>query len=210
MIKVMIVDDHELFSEGLSRVLDHSSDIEVVVVASNGAEALQLLQENEIDVVVLDIEMPGRSGIDVLKDIRKVWPAVKVLILSMHSVEQYAVRAIRAGASGYLSKEKSPFELTSAIRKISEGGMYIDSQVAAELALVVGQKQTDSPHSQLSDREMEVMLMLARGRTVKEVAEDLSLSANTVSTYRARILSKMMLRNNAEIAYYAAKEGLIE
>ena len=210
MINVMVVDDHTILRKGILEILSHAPDIGNVSEATTGFEAISLLRQHEVDVVVLDIEMPGRSGIEVLKDIRAAMPGVKVLMLSMHPVEQYAVRSIRAGASGYLTKERSPYELISAIREVARGGMYIDAQVAAELALVVGGGQKDTPHELLSDREMEVMLLLAHGRTAAEIAESLHLSVNTVSTYRARILTKMKLRNNAEIAYYAVKSGLTD
>ncbi len=210
MINVMIVDDHTILRKGIGEILSHAPDVKVVAEAATGFEAISLLRQHDVNVVVLDIEMPGRSGIEVLKDIRVAAPSVKILMLSMHPVEQYAVRSIRSGASGYLTKERSPYELISAIREVAQGGMYIDAQVAAELALVVGGAQKDASHEQLSDREMEVMLLLARGNTAAEIAEDLNLSVNTISTYRARILTKMKLRNNAEIAYYAVKSGLTD
>ncbi len=210
MINVLIADDHTILRKGLCEVLEQENDISVVGEASDGAEALSRLKELQVDVVVLDIEMPGRNGLDVLKDIRRLWPEVKVLVLSMHPVGQFAVRAIKGGASGYLTKERSPYELIGAIRKVAGGGMYLDAELAEKLALEVGGGPVAALHERLSDRELQVMLLLARGRTVGEIADELALSINTVSTYRARILSKMMLRNNAELAYYAVKEGLIE
>jgi DNA-binding NarL/FixJ family response regulator len=210
MIRVLIADDHTILRKGLCEVLEQTNDISVTGEAADGAEAIEMLREQEIDVVVLDIEMPGRGGLEVLKDIHRLWPKIKVLILSMHPVEQFAVRAIKAGASGYLTKERSPYELIGAIRKVASGGMYLDAELAEQLALEVGGAPVEAPHERLSDRELQVMLLLAKGKTVGEVAEELSLSINTVSTYRARILSKMMLRNNAEIAYYAVKEGLVD
>jgi DNA-binding NarL/FixJ family response regulator len=210
MIKVLIADDHTILRKGLCEVLEQTNDISVTGEAADGTETLELLRQQEIDVVVLDIEMPGRGGLEVLKDIHRLWPKTKVLILSMHPVEQFAVRSIKAGASGYLTKERSPYELIGAIRKVASGGMYLDAELAEQLALEVGGVPAEAPHERLSDRELQVMLLLAKGKTVGEVAEELSLSINTVSTYRARILSKMMLRNNAEIAYYAVKEGLVD
>jgi DNA-binding NarL/FixJ family response regulator len=210
MIKVLIADDHTILRKGLCEVLEQTNDITVTGEAADGTETIELLRKHEIDVVVLDIEMPGRGGLEVLKDIHRLWPKIKVLILSMHPVEQFAVRAIKAGASGYLTKERSPYELIGAIRKVASGGMYLDAELAEQLALEVGGAPVEVPHERLSDRELQVMLLLAKGKTVGEVAEELSLSINTVSTYRARILSKMMLRNNAEIAYYAVKEGLVD
>ena len=210
MIRVLIADDHTILRKGLCEVLEQENDITIVGEAADGAETLSRLREVEVDVVVLDIEMPGRNGLEVLKDIRRLWPEVKVLMLSMHPVGQFAVRAIKGGASGYLTKERSPYELIGAIRKVAAGGRYLDAELAEKLAMEVGSVQVVSPHERLSDRELQVMLLLAKGRTVGEIANELALSINTVSTYRTRILNKMMLRNNAEIAYYAVKEGLVD
>lgn len=210
MIRVLIADDHTMFRVGLAQLLARTDDIEVVGEANDGPECLAVLHSTLADVVVLDIGMPGRGGLDVLKDIRRLHPEVGVLMLSMHPIEQYAVRAIRAGASGYITKERTPYELVGAIRRISSGARYVSAELAEQLAAELGEPPAEAPHLRLSDRELQVMLLLARGRTVSEVAQELTLSVNTVSTYRARVLSKMMLRNNAEIAYYAVKEHLID
>lgn len=210
MIDVLIADDHTIFRKGLSEVLQRDEDIVVAGEASDGAETLELLRTRPFDVVVLDIQMPGRGGLEVLKDISRMYPDIGVLILSMHPVEQYAIRAIRAGALGYLTKERTPYELRDAIREVAAGRRYVDDALAQQLAEEVGDGRYGAPHTRLSDRELRVMLMLARGKTVREIADELCLSVNTVSTYRARILSKMHLRNSAEIAYYAVKEGLVE
>ncbi len=210
MIQVLIADDHTIFRKGLQELLAQTPDLEVAAEACDGAMVLEILAAHEVDVVVLDLAMPGRGGLDVLKDIRARFPHVKVLILSMHPVEQYAVRTIKAGASGYLTKERTPYELIGAIRKVASGGHYVNAELAERLAAELGGGPVEAPHERLSDRELQVMVLLARGRTVSEIAEEVALSVNTVSTYRARILSKTMLRNNAEIAYYALKEGLID
>lgn len=210
MISVLVTDDHTIFRRGLSEILDQTPDISVEGEAQNGAEALEILRNRRFDVIVLDIQMPGRGGIEILKDIRRLNPEVGVLMLSMHPVDQFAVRAIKAGALGYLTKERTPYELIDAIRTVAAGRRYIDDTLAQELAEEVGEGGGDRPHDRLSDRELRVMLLLARGSTVREIAENLCLSVNTISTYRARILSKMKLRNSAELAYYAVKEGLLE
>lgn len=209
MISVLIADDHTMFRKGLREVLARATDIEVGAEASDGREALEKLRAQSFDVVLLDIQMAGRGGLDTLDEIRRAFPETGVLMLSMHPVEQYGVRAIKRGALGYLTKERTPYELIDAIRVVASGRRYVDSALAQQLAEEIGGQGQTTPHERLSDRELRVMLMLAKGKTVREIAEDLCLSANTVSTYRARILSKMMLRNNAELAYYAVKEGLV-
>lgn len=209
MISVLIVDDHTMFRKGLMEVLSSAPDIEVRGEASDGRAALEKLRATPIDVVLLDIQMTGRGGLDTLDEIRHLYPETAVLMLSMHPVEQYGVRAIKRGALGYLTKERTPYELIDAIRVVASGQRYVDSELAQQLAEEIGGGGTERPHERLSDRELCVMLLLAQGRTVREVADELCLSANTVSTYRARILAKMMLRNNAELAYYAVREGLI-
>ena len=210
MITVLLTDDHTIFRRGLSEILDQTPDITVGGEAQDGAEALELLREGTFDVILLDIQMPGRGGLEILKEITRLHPEVGVLMLSMHPVDQYAVRAIKAGALGYLTKERTPYELINAIRTVAAGRRYIDDTLAQQLAEEVGEGGGDRPHDRLSDRELRVMLLLARGTTVREIAEDLCLSVNTISTYRARILSKMKLRNSAELAYYAIKQGLLE
>jgi DNA-binding NarL/FixJ family response regulator len=162
------------------------------------------------DVVLLDIGMPGRSGLDVLKQLRAEHPSLSVLILTMYPEEQYAVRALRAGAAGYLTKDSGPEELVSAVRKVASGGRYVTMRAAESLAFEVQGRLRQSPHEALSDRELQVLCMIARGRTVNEIAGELTLSPKTVSTYRSRVLAKLNLRNNSEIAYYAVKEELVD
>ncbi len=210
MITVLVTDDHTIFRRGLSEILEQTPDISVGGEAQDGAAALVLLRDRHFDVILLDIQMPGRGGLEILKEIGRLHPDVAVLMLSMHPVDQYAVRAIKAGALGYLTKERTPYELIDAIRTVAAGKRYIDDTLAQQLAEEIGEGGSGLPHDRLSDRELRVMLLLARGTTVREIAENLCLSVNTISTYRARILSKMKLRNSAELAYYAVKQGLLE
>lgn len=210
MITVLLTDDHTIFRRGLSEILEQTPDISVGGEAQDGAAALELLREKPFDVILLDIQMPGRGGLEILKEVGRLHPDVGVLMLSMHPVDQYAVRAIKAGALGYLTKERTPYELIDAIRTVAAGKRYIDDTLAQQLAEEVGEGSGGRPHDRLSDRELRVMLLLAKGTTVKEIADDLCLSVNTISTYRARVLSKMKLRNSAELAYYAVKRGLLE
>ena len=210
MLKILIADDHAIVRQGLKQIVAETTDMIVAGEASNGLELLNKIKEDDYDVVVLDITMPGRNGMDVLRQLRSERPRLPVLILSVHSEEQYALRALRAGASGYLTKESAPDELVVAVRKVSLGGKYISSSLAEKLAfeLEVGREQ--APHETLSDREYQVMCLIASGRTVTEIAQLLSLSEKTISTYRARILEKMRMKNNAELTYYVIKNQLID
>jgi len=209
MLKILIADDHAIVRQGLKQIVTETADMIVAGEASNGQELLNKIQENDYDVVVLDITMPGRDGIDVLKQLRSERPELPILMLSIHPEEQYALRALKAGASGYLTKESAPDELVVAIRKVSRGGKYISSSLAEKLAfeLEVGHEQ--APHETLSDREYHVMCLIASGKTVMEIAQELSLSEKTISTYRSRILEKMKMKNNAELTYYAIKNQLV-
>src|SRR5262245_44253886 len=191
VIKVLIVDDHAVVRQGLKQIITVVPDMMVVAEATDGLEALEKAQSEECDVLVLDISLPGRSGLDILKDVRLVRPKLPVLVLSMHAEEQFAVRLLRAGASGYLNKESAPDELVKAIYKVVEGGKYVSPALAERLAYEIEGEADKLPHETLSDREFQVMCLLAGGKTVKEIAEGLSLSAKTVSTYRTRILTKM-------------------
>ncbi len=209
-LRILLADDHTMFREGLKKVLSSSSGFVVSGEAGNAPEALDRIRKSEFDVVVLDISMPGGDGIDVLKEIRRVKPHLPVLILSMYPEDQYSYRAIKAGASGYLTKDKATSELIDAIRQIAAGRKYISSAVAEQLAVDI-QKGGDRPlHKSLSDREYQVMCLIATGKTVKDIAFDLSLSVSTISTVRMRILKKLGKKTNAEIAYYAVKHGLVE
>ena len=210
MIKVLIADDHPIVRQGLRQVLSDISDMEVAGEAVNAQETLDQVRAGGWDVLVLDITMPDRSGFDILKELKHEQPDLPVLILSIHAEEQFAVRVLKAGASGYLTKENAPGELVKAIRKVVSGGKYISRGLAETLAFNLDVASDRPPHEALSDREFQVMQMMAGGKTLTEIAAELSLSAKTVSTYRARLLEKMDLKTNAEIIRYAIEHGLIE
>jgi DNA-binding NarL/FixJ family response regulator len=210
MIKVLIADDHPVVRRGLREIVKEAFHVAVADEASNGQEVLERVAKNDYDVVLLDISMPGRSGLDVLKELKGQKPKLSVLVLSIHPEEQYAVRVLKAGASGYLTKESAQDELISAIQKVSTGRKYISPSLAERLALDLEMGAEKPPHESLSDREYQVMCMIASGKTVKEIAEELFLSVKTVSTYRARLLDKMRMKNNAELTYYAIKHRLID
>jgi DNA-binding NarL/FixJ family response regulator len=209
MIKILIVDDHEIIRKGLRQILADTSDMQVVDEAGNGQEALNKICKNDYDMVLLDISMPGRCGMDLLKDIKSQKPKLSVLMLTMHPEEEYAVRALRAGASGYLTKESASEELISAIRIISRGGKHISMSLAEKIACHMKADDDMPPHESLSDREYEVLCLIASGKPVKNISEELTLSPKTISTYRSRILQKMNLSNNAEITHYAFKNQLV-
>ena len=210
MTKILIADDHTIFREGLKRILSESPDIVVADEARNGTEALRKVLNNDFDLVLLDISMPGISGLDVLKQIKNEKPKLPVLILSVYPEEQYAVRVLRAGAAGYLTKESALDELISAIRRIAQGRKYITSSLAERLATAVESDTDRPPHETLSDREYQVLLLIASGKAVKQIAEELYLSEKTVSTYRSRILEKMNMKTNAELTHYTIKHHLLD
>ena len=209
MIKILIADDHAIVRGGLKQILSETSDMVVVGEAADGQEVLEKVRKYDLDLVLLDIAMPGRGGLDTLGRLKHEKPELPVLVLSMYPEEQYAIRAFKAGVSGYLTKESAPEELISAIRKVTQGGKHVSSSLAEKLASNL-EKDTEKPlHEKLSDREYEVMIMIASGKTVKEIADKLSLSVKTISTNRVRALNKMGMKNNAEITYYAIKQGLV-
>ena len=210
MMNVLIVDDHAIVRKGLKQILVETSSTFHVDEASSGQEALDMILQQSYDTVVLDITMPGRNGLEVLKDIKTQIPGLQVLVLSMHPEDQYALRVMKAGASGYLMKESAPDELVKAIRKVADGGKYITSTLAEKLADFFGSDRVEKIHERLSDREFEVLTLIASGKTVKQIAENLCLSVKTVSTYRSRILEKMMMKTNAEVTHYAIKNGLVD
>ena len=210
MIRVLIADDHAVVRQGLKQILADMHEMVVTDEATNGQEVLDKVRAETWDVVVLDISMPDRSGLDVLKELRAERPALAVLVLSMYSEDQYAMRVLTAGASGYLTKDSAPDELVKAIRKVVSGGRYVSPFLAEKLAFEIGDDSSKLPHETLSDREFQVLRLLAAGKSVKEIAAELSLSVKTVSTYRARMLEKMKLGTNAELIHYAIQERLID
>jgi DNA-binding NarL/FixJ family response regulator len=210
IIKVFIADDHAIVREGLKQILAETRDIVVAGEAENGLDAIKLFRKSGCHVMLLDISLPDRSGIDVLKQLKKEKPELAVLMLSMHREDQYAIRSLKAGAAGYLTKQSAPRELVTAIRQVGAGLKYISPALAQELANHVGEDHEAPPHDALSDREYQTLTMIASGMTVSAIARELSLSVKTVSEYRARLLVKMNLKNSAELTHYAIKNQLIE
>lgn len=209
-IRVFIADDHAIVRAGLKQILADSPDMTVAGEAENGLDAIKLFRKTKCHVMLLDISMPDKSGIDVLKQVKKENPGLAVLMLSMHREDQYAIRSLKAGASGYLTKQSAPKELVTAIRQVAAGQKYVSAALAQELAGLVGEDHTVPLHDTLSDREYQTLMMIASGKTVSVIAEELSLSVKTVSEYRARLLVKMKLKNSAELTHYAIKNHLVE
>ena len=210
MIKILIADDHAIVREGLKQILAETVDMVVGGEATNGQEVLEHVRREDWDLVLLDLAMPGKDGLETLKELKFEKPKLPVLVLSIYPEEQYAVRLLKAGAAGYLTKESAPEELIAAIRKVSQKGKYISSSLAEKLAFYLEAGSEKPLHEMLSDREYKVMLMIASGKTVKEIADEMFLSIKTVSTYRVRALNKMGMKNNAEFTYYALKHGLVD
>ena len=208
MIRVLVADDHTIVREGLKQILAKSGDLVVAGEAANGNDVLRMVREQEWDVLVTDMSMPGRNGLELIKLVKAARPKLPVLVLSMYGEEQFAVRAIRAGASGYLNKESASDQLVAAIRKIASAGMYVSGAVAEALLRNVRDGERKAPHEQLSDRELQVLQLIAAGRSVTQIAETLNLSPKTVSTHKARILEKMHMTNQAELIRYAIEHGL--
>jgi two-component system, NarL family, invasion response regulator UvrY len=209
-IRVFIADDHAIVREGLKQILAESPDIIVAGEAENGVDAIKLFRKSKCHVMLLDISMPDRSGIEVLKQVKKEHPELAVLMLSMHREDQYAIRSLKAGAAGYLTKQSAPRELVTAIRQVAAGQKYVSAALAQELAASVADDHETALHDTLSDREYQTLTMLASGKTVSAIAKELSLSVKTISEYRARLLVKMKLKNSAELTHYAIKNQLIE
>jgi DNA-binding NarL/FixJ family response regulator len=206
-MRVLIADDHAIVRKGLRQIAEESGKISVDE-AANGQEALDKLRQDRWDALVLDISMPGRHGLDVLQAVRDLQPQLPVLILSMHPEEQYAMRVLKAGASGYMNKDTAPGELVQAIQKIVNGGKYISATLAEKLAYEISGDSDKLPHEKLSDREYRVLVMIGAGKSVSQIAEELSLSVKTVSTYRSRLLEKMNLNNNADLIRYVIDHNL--
>jgi two-component system invasion response regulator UvrY len=210
VLRILIADDHPVFRRGLMQIIEEVPDLQVTAEAADGAQALLKVRAGDYDVVLLDITMPVKNGIDTLCQLKHERPALPVLVLSMHPEEQYAVRALRAGAAGYLTKESAPEELVAAIRKVCAGGKYVSASLAEHLASIVLREGEPRPHDTLSQREYQVMCLIASGNTVSGIAGELALSVKTVSTYRARILEKLQMKNNAELMRYATQNHLVE
>ncbi len=210
MIKILIADDHAIVREGLKQIVAEQKDMHVTGEAANSTELFQLLQKGNWDVVVLDINMPGKSGLEALKEMKTRYTDIPVLVLSIYSEDQYGIRALKAGAAGYLKKVSAPEELVQAIRKIVAGGRYISESLAEKLASVLGHDQHILPHEKLSDREYHVLCQIATGKSAETIASELFISVHTVYSYRNRILEKMKLKSNVELTHYAIQNNLIE
>ena len=210
MIKILIADDHAIVREGLKQIVAEEKDMLVAGEAGNANEMFELLKKDDFTIIILDISMPGRSGLEALKFLKKNYPEVPTLILSMFSEEQYGLRALKAGAAGYLKKVSAPTELVSAIRKIVSGVKYINQSLAEKLADEYDSDRKERMHDKLSNREYQIMCLIASGKSTEEIALDLSISINTVYTYRNRILEKMHLKSNVELTQYALQNKLIE
>ena len=208
MIEILIVDDHPVFRQGLVQILNEESDLEVVSEAGSVNELFQVINKKPIDLVVLDITMPDGNGLEALKRLKKLRPTLPVLVLSVHSEEEYAVRVLKTGGSGYITKDSAPEQLVNAVRKAVSGGKYVSPKIAEKLAFII-EDDDKLPHEKLSNREYQVMCLIASGKTVGEISKKINLSVKTVSTYRSRILNKMNLNTNAEITYYAIKNKLV-
>jgi len=210
VIKILIADDHAVVRRGLKQILAEEPNMAVFGEACNAQEVLKNVREQNWDIVILDITMPDRSGLEVLKELKNIRPKLPVLILSIHPEEQYAVRVLKAGAAGYMTKESAPEELVKAVRKVIRGSKYISPSLAEKLAFDLETDSEKPLHETLSDREYQVMCMIASGKTVKEIAKELYLSVKTISTHRARILEKMKMKTNAELTHYAIKNRLVD
>jgi len=210
MVRIVLCDDHAIVREGLKQILGAQPDFSIVGEASDGHEAMQRVRELEFDVLLLDMSMPGKSGVELIRQIKGERPRLRILVLTMHEEHQYAVRAIRAGASGYLTKESASSQLVTALRKVAGGGAWISSEVAQQLALNAMPDSHAAPHERLSDREFQVFRMIAGGRSISDIAEELKLSVKTVSTHKANVLHKMNMTTQGELIRYALENGLVD
>ncbi len=210
MINILIVDDHRIVREGLKKIIQLETDMIVAGQAKDAGEAIRLMSTTDIDLVVLDIALPGKSGLEVIKDLKALKPSVRIIMLSMYPEERFAIKALKAGASGYLTKETAPEELINAIRVVNSGHNYITAFIAERIVTELQDPVEKAPHERLSSREFEVMCLIGSGKTIKEIAELLCLSDRTVSTYRARVLQKMGFKNNAMLMHYVLENWLVE
>ena len=208
MIKTFIADDHVIVRRGLRQICAETPEIAIAGEASTGQEALREVLSKDYDVILLDITMPDLNGLDVLKELKRQRPEVRVLMLSMHPEEQFAIRALKAGALGYLTKDSAPAELVGAIKKVAEGGRYVSNSLGEKLASQLADDSDKEPHETLADREYQIMQMIARGLSIQQIAEELFLSTSTIYTYRTRILRKLQIKSNAELIRYATDNRL--
>lgn len=210
MIKIVIADDHDIVRAGLKQIIADEEDMEVAGEANSGEKLIELIKKNDYDIVLLDLKMSGMNGIEVMKHIKAIKPAIPVIVLSMHAEDQYAVRTIKAGASGYITKETAGDNLISAVKRVVSGGKYISPTLAETLADSVAGGGSELPHENLTDREFQVLCMIASGKTVSEIGAELFLSVKTISTYRQRILEKMNMKNNSELTHYVIKNNILD
>lgn len=210
MIRVMITDDHAIVRQGLKQILSETTDIKVMGEAETGFQALKIMRQNNYHVMLLDISLPDRNGIEILKQVKKDHPHLAVLMLSMHTEHEFAVRALKAGASGYLNKQSAPAQLVTAIRQVAAGEKYVSPAVAQELANSIGLDNNKPLYESLSDREFQTLCHIARGKTLSDISTIMFLSPKTVSVYRARLLEKLQLTNNSELIRYAIKNNLVD
>jgi DNA-binding NarL/FixJ family response regulator len=208
--RIVVADDHAIVREGLKQLLGAAGDLQVVGEAADGHEVLKAVRELDFDVLLLDMSMPGKSGIELIKQVKSEKPKLRILVLTMHEEHQYAIRAIRAGASGYLTKESASRQLLEALRKVASGGAFISSEVAEQLALGAMPDATRAPHESLSDREFQIFRLIAEGKSITDIGEQLNLSVKTVSTHKANILQKMNMAGTAELIRYAISHRLID
>jgi len=210
MLKILVADDHPVVRQGIMRIIEDTQDMKVTGEAGNGMDVLKQIKEKEFDLILLDISMPGSDGLEVIRELKKSKPGVPVLILTIHPEKYYGLRMLQAGASGYLTKQNAPYELIEAIRKVSQGGMYISNSLA-EMLVTSKRTGVGKPrHETLSDREYQVMYMIATGKKVKAIANDLSISVKTIHVHRRHIMEKMNMTSNADIIHYAIQNGILE
>lgn len=210
MIRVLIADDHAVVREGVKQIVADAPDIEVADEAASGQETLDKTLTDDFDVILLDITMPGKSGLDILKELKVQRPDIRVLVLTMHPEAQYAVRVLKLGACGYLAKESAPDELLTAVRRVAQGGRYISQSLSEELASRLRRREQEHPHQTLSDREYQVLCLIALGKSTNDIAQELVLGAKTIRTYRSRLLRKMRMKNDAELIRYAIRNRLVD